>query len=67
LNKVEFENFTSKIGMFLTTQQVTTLFNTFDANRDKRIHYKEFIDALRTDFNEKRLATVKYAFEVLSS
>lgn len=53
--------------MFLTTQQVTTLFNSFDLNRDKKIHYREFIDTLRNDFNEKRLATVKYAYEVLSS
>jgi Ca2+-binding EF-hand superfamily protein len=48
--------------MFLTTQQITTLFNSFDVNRDKKIHYKEFIDSLRADFNEKRLAAVKYAY-----
>lgn len=53
--------------MFLTTQQITTLFNSFDLNRDKKIHYKEFIDSLRQDFNEKRLAAVKYAYSVVSS
>lgn len=53
--------------MFLTTQQITTLFNSFDLNRDKKIHYKEFIDSLRQDFNEKWLAAVKYAYSVVSS
>ena len=53
--------------MFLTTQQITTLFNSFDVNRDKKIHYKEFIDSLRADFNEKRMAAVKYAYQVVSS
>jgi calcyphosin len=53
--------------MFLTTQQITTLFNSFDLNKDKKIHYREFVETLRQDFNEKRLATVKYAYEVLSS
>lgn len=53
--------------MFLTTQQITTLFNSFDLNKDKKIHYREFIDTLRNDFSEKRMATVKYAYEVLSS
>jgi len=52
--------------MFLTTQQVTTLFNSFDTNRDKKINYREFVEALWNDFSEKRLATVKYAYEVLS-
>jgi len=32
--------------MFLTTQQVTTLFNSFDTNRDKKINYREFVEAL---------------------
>ncbi len=53
--------------MFLTTQQITTLFNSFDLNRDKKIHYKEFIDSLRADFSDKRMAAVKYAYQVASS
>lgn len=67
LDKVEFENFLRKIGMFLTTQELTVVFKNFDLNGDKQIHYKEFIDALRQDFNEKRISVVKYAFQMLDS
>ena len=67
LDKVEFENFTRKVGMFLTTQELTVWFKHFDLNEDKRIHYKEFIEALRREFNEKRIAAVKYAFQMLDT
>lgn len=67
LNKIEFENFTQKIGMFLTTQEITTLFKNFDHNGDKQIHYREFIETLRSDFNEQRLSACKYAYKILSS
>lgn len=67
LDKVEFELFTKKIGMFLTTQELTVVFRNFDLNGDKQIHYKEFIQALRDEFNEKRVAVVKYAWQMLNS
>ena len=67
LDKVEFENFTRKIGMFLTTQELTVVFRNFDINGDKQIHYKEFLEALRGDFAEKRLSVVKYAFQMLDT
>lgn len=67
LDKVEFEGFMQKVGMFLTTQELTVVFKHFDLNGDKQIHYREFIDALRQDFNEKRISVVKYAFQMLDS
>lgn len=67
LNKIEFEQFFSAIGMFLTTQEVTTLFKHFDHDGNRQIAYREFIESLRQEFSEKRLASVKYAFEVLST
>lgn len=67
LDKVEFEQFMRKVGMFLTTQELTVVFRNFDLNNDKRVHYKEFIEALRSDFSEKRMAVVKYAFQMLDS
>lgn len=67
LDKVEFENFLRKIGMFLTTQELTVVFRNFDLNHDKQIHYKEFVEALRGEFNEKRISVVKYAWQMLDS
>lgn len=37
----------SKLGVFLTTQELTAVYNSFDKNRDGRIAYDEFIAALR--------------------
>lgn len=65
LDKVEFESFLTSIGVFLTTQELTVVFKRFDLNQDKRVHYKEFIEALRAEFSDKRLAVVKYAFQML--
>mmetsp|Transcript_7866 Transcript_7866/g.8924 ORF Transcript_7866/g.8924 Transcript_7866/m.8924 type:complete len:254 (+) Transcript_7866:10-771(+) len=65
LDKVEFENFLRKVGMFLTTQELTVVFKHFDLNQDKQIHYKEFVEALRADFPDKRVAVVRYAFQSL--
>lgn len=53
--------------MFLTTQEVTTLFRQFDVNKDRKISYKEFIETLRGDFSEKRISVVKHVYGVLSS
>jgi Ca2+-binding EF-hand superfamily protein len=53
--------------MFLTTQELTQVFKAFDHNGDKQIHYREFIETLRQDVNDKRLGAVKVAFEFLSS
>ena len=67
LDKIEFENFLRTVGIFLTTQELTVVFKNFDLNGDKMIHYKEFVEALRQDFNEKRISVVKYAFQTLDS
>lgn len=67
LDKIEFENFMRKVGMFLTTQELTVVFRNFDLNGDKQIHYREFIEALRSVYNEKRMSVVKYAWQMLDS
>ena len=67
LDKIEFENFLRKVGMFLTTQELTVVFKHFDLNGDKQIHYREFVEALRREMNEKRIAVVKYAWQMLDS
>ena len=47
LDKLEFEEMTSKLGCFMTTQELTCVYNHFDKNRDGHIAYEEFINAIR--------------------
>lgn len=67
LDKIEFESFMRKTGIFLTTQELTVVFRHFDLNGDKQIHYMEFIEALRCTFSEKRISVVKYAWQMLDT
>ena len=47
LDKLEFEEFITKLGIFLATQELTTVYNHFDMNKDGMIQYDEFIGTLR--------------------
>jgi Ca2+-binding EF-hand superfamily protein len=37
----------SKLGAFMTTQELTCVYNSFDKNRDGTISYEEFINTIR--------------------
>ena len=37
----------SKLGVFLARQELTTVYNHFDANKDGNICFEEFIGTLR--------------------
>jgi Ca2+-binding EF-hand superfamily protein len=37
----------SKLGVFLARQELTTVYNHFDMNKDGKIQYDEFIGTLR--------------------
>jgi len=65
LSQLEFSKFLSKSGIFLTTQELRPLFQVFDSNNDENISYGEFIDTLRNDMKEQRIAVVKHAFQML--
>jgi len=47
LNKIEFEDFIAKLGIFLARQELTTVYNQFDTNKDGQIQYEEFLAQLR--------------------
>jgi Ca2+-binding EF-hand superfamily protein len=51
LDKLEFEEMTSKLGVFMTTQELTCVYNHFDKNKDGKIAYDEFINAIRVRLN----------------
>jgi Ca2+-binding EF-hand superfamily protein len=48
---LEFEEFISKLGIFLARQELTTVYNSFDLNKDGNIQYEEFISLLRVSNN----------------
>ena len=40
----------SKMGVFLARQELTTVYNVFDINKDGQIQYEEFVGTLRVRF-----------------
>ncbi|KAL4478841.1 hypothetical protein ABPG72_009667 [Tetrahymena utriculariae] len=65
LEKDEFLKLLSKLGVFLTTQELRAVYDTYDTNRDEQISYAEFVQMIRTTISDKRLAVVKHAFQFL--
>jgi len=65
LDKVEFNKLLSKAGIYLTTQELTCVYNHFDTNKDGYISYPEFVQMIRTEMSEKRLSVIKHAFQFL--
>lgn len=67
LSKLEFEEFLSKIGVFLARQELRVIYDCFDLNKDGQIQYSELVQSLRRDMSEQRLAIVKHAFNKLAN
>lgn len=65
LDKDEFQKFLSRLGIFLTTQELRAIYDQYDTNKDGNIAYSEFVQLIRTSMSEKRLAVVKHAFTFL--
>lgn len=47
LDKLEFEEFTRKMGVFLSTQELRVVFEAFDLNCDGQISFAEMLETLR--------------------
>ena len=47
LDKLEFEEMMSKLGVFLSRQELRVVFDGFDANKDGNIQWSEFIEGLK--------------------
>jgi Ca2+-binding EF-hand superfamily protein len=65
LDKDEFQKFLSKIGVFLTVQELRSVYDRYDANRDGNIAYAEFVSLIRENMSEKRVNIVRNAFRFL--
>jgi len=66
LNKLEFAAFISQLGVFLATQELRTVYDFFDHNKDGQVTYAEFVDKLKCDMTANRLQMVKHAWAKVS-
>lgn len=66
LNKLEFEELLSNLGVFLARQELRTIYDHFDHNKDGQVTYAEFVHVLKTDMSSERLAMVKHAWSKLA-
>ena len=60
LQKLEFEEFMSQLGVFLARQELRVVFDNFDQNKDGNIAYNEFVSVLKV-----RLLTIYCKFETV--
>lgn len=65
LDKDEFQKFLSKIGVFLTTQELRSIYDKYDINKDGNIAYAEFISLIRENMSQKRIDIVCHAYKFL--
>lgn len=66
LDKLEFEEMMSKLGVFLTRQELRVVFDTFDVNKDGNVQWTEFVEGLKSDMSDNRLGVVKAAYKKVS-
>lgn len=52
----------SKLGVFLARQELRTVYDCYDKNRDGNITYSEFVDVLKSSMSEARTDMVKRAW-----
>ena len=45
----------SKLGVFLTRQELRVVFDTFDANKDGNIQWGEFVEGLKVSYKSRLL------------
>ena len=53
-------------GIILSNEELGTIFNAFDRNRNGVVDFQEFISVLKGEINEKRAQLIQKAFTVLS-
>jgi len=53
-------------GIILSNEELGTIFNAFDRNRNGVVDFQEFISVLKGEINEKRVQLIQKAFTVLS-
>lgn len=59
-----FNLYLNSFGVFLSTQEIRTVKEAFP--KDGKISYIDFLENIRHDISQKRLATIDHCFEELS-
>ena len=62
LSRPEFEKACREYKLEITSDDIGTLFQAFDINRDGTIQYDEFLRMIRGDLNDFRRSLVEKAF-----
>lgn len=62
LSRPEFEKACREYKLEITSDDIGTLFQAFDINRDGTIQYDEFLRMIRGDLNDFRKSLVEKAF-----
>ena len=65
LNVYEFTKACRDFRIGISDENIPTIFNAFDTNRDGTVSYDEFLRAVRGDMNDARMALVQEAFRKL--
>ena len=65
LDKNEFRKAINDFRVEIPANNIDTIFNAFDLNRDGTIDYDEFVRIIRGDLTANRLALVKKAYRKL--
>ena len=58
LNVYEFTKACRDFRMGISDENIPTIFNAFDTNRDGTVSYDEFLRVVRGDLNDARMALV---------
>eukprot|EP00744_Colponema_vietnamica_P008044 GILI01011499.1.p1 GENE.GILI01011499.1~~GILI01011499.1.p1 ORF type:complete len:413 (-),score=104.93 GILI01011499.1:34-1272(-) len=65
LNKREFEQLMSYCGLFLSTQEISSIFRRFDSNKDNSLQFDEFINTLRGELSIDKQDAIQRAWNVI--
>jgi Ca2+-binding EF-hand superfamily protein len=65
LDRNEFKKAINDFKVGIPAENIDTIFNAFDLNRDGTIDYDEFVRIIRGDLTPNRLALVKKAYNKL--
>jgi Ca2+-binding EF-hand superfamily protein len=65
LSRPEFEKACRDFRMEMASEDIASLFQAFDINRDGTIQYDEFLRMVRGDLNDHRRSLVERAFKKL--
>ena len=62
MNKLEFEELLSNLGVFLARQELRTVHDHFDTNKDGQVGYAEFVGCLKVSLTAANSESFAFFF-----